>query len=145
VVNTSSWRTNHKLQMWWKTLILTKHGSNPKAEHVFGAGHRNLQKRIKLNSSNITKVYRTCFWNSSLSSRTREPSRLENFSWRWRHHELAMEAKQELINWIASKAANNIAVNKIELLHECDERFEKEITREWVGGFFCEASRGAPF
>jgi hypothetical protein len=45
---------------------------------------------------------------------------------RGRHHELAADAEQQLMDWIIAKAANNVTVNRIELLHECNERFGKE-------------------
>jgi hypothetical protein len=54
---------------------------------------------------------------------------------RGRHHELAADAEQQLVNWISAKAANNVAVNRTELLHERNERFGKSITREWVDFF----------
>jgi hypothetical protein len=43
--------------------------------------------------------------------------------------ELDAESEQGLIAWIVDKAVNNTAVNKTELLHECNERFRKTITR----------------
>jgi hypothetical protein len=39
------------------------------------------------------------------------------------------------VDWIAAKAANNVAVHRTELLHKCNERFGKSITRGWVGSF----------
>jgi hypothetical protein len=36
------------------------------------------------------------------------------------------------VDWITTKAANNVAVNRTELLHECNERFGKRITKGWV-------------
>jgi hypothetical protein len=39
------------------------------------------------------------------------------------------------VDWITAKAANNTAVNPPELLHECNERFGKSITRGWVDSF----------
>jgi transposase len=54
---------------------------------------------------------------------------------RGRHCEIEAEPEQELIDWIANKAVNNMAVNKTELFHECNERFGKKITRGWVDSF----------
>jgi hypothetical protein len=54
---------------------------------------------------------------------------------RGRHYALETGVEQELIDWIANKAGNNTAVNKTELLHECNERFGKTITRGWVDSF----------
>jgi hypothetical protein len=54
---------------------------------------------------------------------------------RGRHFELEADSEQELIDWIVNKAVNNMAVNKTELLHECNERFGKKITRGWVKSF----------
>jgi hypothetical protein len=54
---------------------------------------------------------------------------------RRRHHELAADAEQQFMDWITSKKANNVAVNRIEVLHECNERFGKSITRGWVDSF----------
>jgi hypothetical protein len=36
---------------------------------------------------------------------------------RTKHHELAMEIEQELVDWIAKTAVNNMAANKLESLH----------------------------
>jgi hypothetical protein len=33
------------------------------------------------------------------------------------------------VDWITAKAANNVAVNRTELMHECNGRFGKSITR----------------
>jgi hypothetical protein len=52
---------------------------------------------------------------------------------RGRCHKLATE--QQLVDWITAKAARNIAVNRTELLHECNERFGKRITRGRVDYF----------
>jgi hypothetical protein len=54
---------------------------------------------------------------------------------RGRHPELAADAEKQLVDWITAKAANNVVVNRTELLHECNERFWKSITRGWVGSF----------
>jgi hypothetical protein len=54
---------------------------------------------------------------------------------RGRHHELAADAEQQLVDWITAKAANNVAVNRSELLHYCNKRFGKSITRGWVDSF----------
>jgi hypothetical protein len=54
---------------------------------------------------------------------------------RGRHHELDPDAEQQMIDWIAKKAANHTAVNRTELLHECIERFGKSITRGWIDSF----------
>jgi hypothetical protein len=54
---------------------------------------------------------------------------------RGRHDELDADSEQELIAWIADKAVNNTVVNKTELLHECNKRFGKGITRGWVDSF----------
>jgi hypothetical protein len=51
---------------------------------------------------------------------------------RGRYHELAADAGQQLVDWITAKAANNVVVNRTELLHECNERFGMSITRGWV-------------
>jgi transposase len=51
---------------------------------------------------------------------------------RGRDHELAADAEQQPADWITAKAPNNVAVNRTELLHECNERFGKSITREWL-------------
>jgi hypothetical protein len=42
---------------------------------------------------------------------------------RGRHYELSADYEQELVEWLADKAANHRAVNRTELLHECTERF----------------------
>jgi hypothetical protein len=39
------------------------------------------------------------------------------------------------VDWITAKAANNGAVNRTELLHECNKRFGRSITRGWVDSF----------
>lgn len=52
-----------------------------------------------------------------------------------RHHELAPPEELDLIDWITRKALNHVAVNKTELLHECNERFGRTITRGWVNSF----------
>jgi transposase len=49
-----------------------------------------------------------------------------------RHRELSADCKQELVEWLANKAANHRAVNRTELLHECTERVGKSITRGCV-------------
>jgi hypothetical protein len=54
---------------------------------------------------------------------------------RGRHHELAADAEQQLVDWITAKAANNTAINRTELLHERNERFGKSITRRWIDSF----------
>jgi transposase len=54
---------------------------------------------------------------------------------RGRHHELAANAEQQLVDRITAKAANNVAANRTELLYECNERFQKSITRGWVDSF----------
>jgi transposase len=54
---------------------------------------------------------------------------------RGRHHELSADAEQQLLAWITAKAANKVAVNRTELLQECNERFGKSITRGWVDSF----------
>jgi hypothetical protein len=60
---------------------------------------------------------------------------------RGRYRELAADAEQQLVDWITAKAANNIAVNRTELLHECNERFGKSITREWADSFLTRHSK----
>jgi hypothetical protein len=52
-----------------------------------------------------------------------------------RHRELSADYGQELIEWLANKAANHRAVNRTELLHECTERFEKSSTPGWIDSF----------
>jgi hypothetical protein len=54
---------------------------------------------------------------------------------RGRHHELAADAGQPLMDWITAKCANNVAVNRTELLYECNKRFWKSITRGWGDSF----------
>jgi hypothetical protein len=54
---------------------------------------------------------------------------------RRRHYELETDSEQELSDWIANEAINNMAVNETELLHEWNERFWKKITRGWVNSF----------
>jgi transposase len=54
---------------------------------------------------------------------------------RGRHHKLAIESEQALVDWLTNKAANHMAINKTELLHECNERFGRNITRGWVDSF----------
>jgi hypothetical protein len=39
---------------------------------------------------------------------------------RGQHHELSADAEQQLVDWITAKAANNVAVHRIEFLHECN-------------------------
>jgi hypothetical protein len=46
-----------------------------------------------------------------------------------RHHELSADAQQQLADWIISKAANNVVVNRTEFLRECNERFGKSVIR----------------
>jgi hypothetical protein len=46
-----------------------------------------------------------------------------------------LPAGQELVEWLANKVANHRAVNRRELLHECTERFGKNIPRGWVDSF----------
>jgi hypothetical protein len=64
-----------------------------------------------------------------------EPRGYDDPLTRGRHHELAADTGQQLMDWITAKAANNVAVNHTEFLHECDERAEKSITRGWVDYF----------
>jgi hypothetical protein len=52
-----------------------------------------------------------------------------------RHRELSADCEQDLVEWLANKAANHRTVNWTELLHECTERFEKSIKRGWVDPF----------
>jgi hypothetical protein len=59
----------------------------------------------------------------------------EDTSGRGRDHEHAIESEQALVDWLTSKAANHMAMNKTELLHECNERFERSITQRWVDSF----------
>jgi hypothetical protein len=47
-----------------------------------------------------------------------------------RHYELAADAEQQIVDWITAKAANNVAVNRTDLLHESNDRFGKSITRD---------------
>jgi hypothetical protein len=54
---------------------------------------------------------------------------------RGRHHELVVGAEQQLVDWITARAANNVAVNGTEFVHECNERFGKRIKRGWVDSF----------
>jgi hypothetical protein len=54
---------------------------------------------------------------------------------RGRHREFPTNAEQELVDWIAQKAANHTTINRTELLHECVQRFGKSITRGWVNSF----------
>jgi hypothetical protein len=54
---------------------------------------------------------------------------------RGRHRELFADCEQELVEWLANKAANHRAVNRTELLHECTERSGKNIPRGWVDSF----------
>jgi hypothetical protein len=49
---------------------------------------------------------------------------------RRRYHKLAADAGQQLVDWTTAKAANNVAINRTELLHEWNERFGKSITRD---------------
>jgi AraC-like DNA-binding protein len=49
---------------------------------------------------------------------------------RRRRRELSDGCEQELIKWIANKMANHRAVNQTELLHECTERFGKNICED---------------
>jgi hypothetical protein len=51
------------------------------------------------------------------------------------HRELCAHGEHELVEWLANKAANHRAVNRTELLHECTERFGKNITRGWCDSF----------
>jgi hypothetical protein len=39
------------------------------------------------------------------------------------------------MDWMTAKVGNNVAVNPTELLHLCNERFGKSITRGWVDSF----------
>jgi hypothetical protein len=48
---------------------------------------------------------------------------------RGRHRELSADCEQELVEWLAKKAANHRVMNRTELLHECTERFGKSILR----------------
>jgi hypothetical protein len=48
---------------------------------------------------------------------------------RGRHRALDSDSERDLIAWITQKAANNTAVNKTELLHQCTTRFGAHITR----------------
>jgi hypothetical protein len=53
-----------------------------------------------------------------------------------RHHrELSADCEQELVQWLANKAANHRAVNRTKLSHEFTERFGKSMTRGWVNSF----------
>jgi hypothetical protein len=61
----------------------------------------------------------------------------EDLPGRGRHHALDPDSERDLIAWIMQKAANNTAVNKIELLHQCTTRFGAHISRGWVD-FFIE-------
>jgi hypothetical protein len=55
---------------------------------------------------------------------------------RGRHHELSADCEQELIEWLANKAANHREVNWTELLYQCTEGFGKSITRGWINSFY---------
>jgi transposase len=46
---------------------------------------------------------------------------------RGRHRELSADCEQELVEWLANKAANHRAVNWTEFLHECTELFGEKI------------------
>jgi hypothetical protein len=48
---------------------------------------------------------------------------------RGRHHEFAIESEQALVDWLTGKATNHMAMNRSELLYECNERFGRSITR----------------
>jgi hypothetical protein len=54
---------------------------------------------------------------------------------RGRNHELVIESEQTLVDWLTSKVANHMATNRTELLHECNGRFGRSITRGWVDSF----------
>jgi hypothetical protein len=59
----------------------------------------------------------------------------DNHLARGRPHELATDAEQQPVDWITVTVANNVAVNRTELLHKCNERFGKSITKGWVDSF----------
>jgi hypothetical protein len=54
---------------------------------------------------------------------------------RGRHRELSADCEQELVEWLANKAANCRVVNRMEFLHERTEGFGKSITGGWVNSF----------
>jgi len=54
---------------------------------------------------------------------------------RGRHPQLSDDIESELLIWIQQKAENKKAVNRTELLHHCNERYEQSITRGWVDSF----------
>jgi hypothetical protein len=54
---------------------------------------------------------------------------------RGRHRALDPDSERDLIAWIIQKAANNMAVNNSELLHQWTTRFGVHITSGWVDSF----------
>jgi hypothetical protein len=51
------------------------------------------------------------------------------------HRQISANCEQELVECLVNKAVNYRAVNQMELLHECTERFGKSITRGLVDSF----------
>jgi hypothetical protein len=77
-----------------------------------------------------------CAFNVSQSAVTRAKLRgYEDPPARGQHHEFSPDREAEIVEWLATKAANKTAVNRIELLNECIESFGKSITRGWVDSF----------
>jgi hypothetical protein len=88
----------------------------------------SIKPHIALSSRSIAPTFEV---SHSAIARTKLRG-YEDLPRRWRDHQLDADSEQELIDWIANKATNNTAVNKTQLLHECNERLGKKITRGWV-------------